>query len=300
MHRTRINLKKAHFRMNYYMTVLTHLIPFPNRMKIMSKNRDLKKVFHLRYRIFNKEGQISKEEGVRNMEDLEDRLDQISFMREGPFPEERKGEVFSIVNDIMNFAITHYDRIIIHHFEQLMKALPNLRDPDQKLEMKHHLFWWVVFCVIQDHHHATVYQTYVEKHWRRFRYDHTMLQVIFSWNYLHPGFYTVVKAVNENEVIVNDLITGDQKSVVVYNENFHSEPGDLLTGLLIPFCDGTYSPIFNFLRIPKTSVSPTTQLIHNQFNHSASTSFTHFLHAAYGQLLPALHPYYQFETNINL
>ncbi|WEG10815.1 hypothetical protein PU629_11535 [Pullulanibacillus sp. KACC 23026] len=235
------------------------------------------------------------------MEDLEKRLVHLSFMREGPFPEERKGEVFSIVNDIMTFAIYHYDGTIIHHFEQLMQDLPNLRDPDLKLEMKHHLFWWVVFCDIQDYHQATIYQSFVEKNWRRFRYDETLLQVIFNWNYLHPGIYKVVHVVSENDVIVYDLVNGDQKSVIVYNENFqYPEQGDLLIGLLIPFGDGTYSPIFNFLRISESSVLPLTDLIYAHFKQSSSTSFSHFLRTSFGELLPAIYPFCQFISDTHL
>lgn len=224
--------------------------------------------------------------------DLHVNVTKMTFEREGPFPEERKGEIFGIVNDIMNFAIQTYDAFIIRHFEAVFHKRMGSLSEEEELEFKHHLFWWIVFCQPLEDENITIFQEFLQQNWRRWKYDQTILQVICSWAFIHPGFYIVIDRLDEHVYLLKDLTNGEIKNATVYNETFAPpKTGDLLSGLLLSFCDGTYSPIFDFLRIKKSSVTSFTQHLFSRFKQSPFTSFSHFFQNTYGDLMVLMKPY---------
>lgn len=215
----------------------------------------------------------------------------IMFERNDPFPIERKGEVFAMVNEIMDYAITHYENWLVKCLEGTLDdlTLPKRRE----LELKHHLFWWIVFCFPLEHQKTTIFHDFIQKNWTRWKRDHTLLQVLFSWAFIAPSYYEVIEVIGERELLIKDFIGGEEtKKVTVYTELFSPpEPGDLLSGLLLSFCDRTYSPIFDFLKIPRNLAPLFGQKLLQKYASKNDPSPLHFFQKNYGSLLSAMLPY---------
>ncbi len=228
---------------------------------------------------------------VHQVKDFETLLLEFPFQREGPFPNERKGELFEIVNEVMDYAIRYFDGFLIHHLERNLSSYSKSKGK-RKIEFKHHLFWWIVFCQPLDDRKTTIFQEFIRQTWSRWKFDPTLLYVIASWVNIQPGFYLIMEVISDHDLIVKDLLNGEVKPVSVYNENFKiPQQDDLLTGLLLSYCDGTYSPIFDFLVIPSPFTTRFTQNLVNEFNKVENLSFASFLRVSYGDMLAFLIPY---------
>lgn len=225
------------------------------------------------------------------MDDTKSKVTAISFERDEPFPQERKGELFGIVNEVMNFAIQNHEVFIIQQFEAVFQAL-RITNPQREFELKHHAFWWIVFCQRLENEKITIFHEFIHQKWTRWRFDHTILQVLFSWAFIHPSFYTVIDSRHDRQLTLIDLTNGELKNVTVYNEAFSlPEPGDLLSGLLLSYCDGTFSPIFDFLQIKKTSANSLLQKLFTTYHYSKSDSISNYIQQQYDDLLSLMYPY---------
>ncbi|HSU79805.1 MAG TPA: hypothetical protein VLK78_05260 [Candidatus Angelobacter sp.] len=224
------------------------------------------------------------------MDNVRVKVNQITFEREEPFPNERKGEVFAMVNEIMDYAITNYEEWIVRNLETNLDALsiPERRE----LEFKHHLFWWIVYCLPLRHEKTTIFHEFIQQNWTKWKHDHTLLQVLFSWAFIAPSYYEVIEVTGERDLIIRELIGQQTKKVTVYSEFYTPpEPGDLLSGLLLSFCDHTYSPIFDFLKIPKNLAPLFSQKLLINYSSKNERTPTDFFQKYYGFLIAAMLPY---------
>jgi hypothetical protein len=218
------------------------------------------------------------------------KVTKLTFERNEPFPNERKGEVFSMVNDIMDYAITHHEEWIIRSLETNLNNLSISKR--RELELKHHLFWWIVFCLPLEHDKTTIFHEFIQHNWTKWKQDHTLLQVLFSWAFIAPSYYEVLDVTGERELIIKELIGEQTKKVTVYTELYSPpEPGDLLSGLLLSFCDHTYSPIFDFLKIPKNLAPLFSQKLLLNYSTKKERSPLNYFQKFYGPLIGAMLPY---------
>ncbi|WP_156288677.1 hypothetical protein [Oceanobacillus salinisoli] len=168
------------------------------------------------------------------------------------FPDRVQNELFDILDDIFDFAIHSYRRILVHKTESIISDISVNKDLEN--QMFSPLIYWAIFCSPTGIRNNTIYHEYLLRNKEKLYKKHPKVkEVLVKWLIINPGFYDVVndESLSGRVFMFRDLFSGIQKLVCVYSKK-HPVPkkGELITGMLIPMGDGSYTALRGFIQIP--------------------------------------------------
>lgn len=184
-----------------------------------------------------------------------------------------KKELFQIVDDLYKFSNTFYEKFLYDLDERIQEQ--------ESIQVEHsmmyypHLYWWAVFCAPLGKDRKTIFDEYIHKNLSKLKQKKAVLHIVLQWRNMYPSFYLYVQSLGDRVLIVKDLFDGSYKVVTVHNNNFQKPASNqLLTGLILPFGNGTYCTIIDFLHISLPELKPeeTLLLLLNQIHPMHITS----------------------------
>lgn len=163
--------------------------------------------------------------------------------------EKRREMVFAMVDDLKEFAM--------HWFgSPLQDAALDYLEPfrfDDGMELKVFglYIWWSIFSEPVLDNRLTIFQLYDKKERFRLKNKSFLRKVLASWRLVRPSFYEVKKCYGPRAFLIEDLFDRSTKEVTVYNQIYEpAHAGDIVTGIVFPLGDGTYTSLFDFLQLP--------------------------------------------------
>jgi len=158
-------------------------------------------------------------------------------------------ELFEIIDELFKFANTYYESFLFELDENIQRQ--------ERIKEEHsilfypHLYWWAVFCAPLDNDNKTIFDQYLHKFLPRIKGKKAVLHTILQWRNVYPSFYLYVHSFGDRVLIVKDLIDHTFKVVSIHNKDYHMPvQNEVLTGLILPFGNGTYCTIIDFLHMP--------------------------------------------------
>ena len=171
-----------------------------------------------------------------------------------------KKELFQIVDDLYTFSNTYYERFLFELDERIQEQ--------EGIQVEHsmmyypHLYWWAVFCAPLGKDRKTIFDHYINKRLLKLKQKKAILHIVSKWKNIYPSFYIYVQSLGERVLIVKDLFDGSYKVVTVHNNNYQKPANNqLLTGLILPFGNGSYCTIIDFLHVFSPKVRPEEALL---------------------------------------
>ncbi|MEC5425672.1 hypothetical protein QGM71_19570 [Virgibacillus sp. C22-A2] len=189
------------------------------------------------------------------------------------FPNNVQEQLVTILDEVFYFSIHTQDELILTLTEELIMAMGVSEDlADRSFSQ---LVWWITFCLPIGKQGETIYKQYLMKNKQNWGNKGPLLkEVLVSWLNVSPGFYYVEnnEIYSEKVFTLCDLFERKNKLVCIYNEIFQPpKRGELVTGLLIPMGNGTYTNQNGFLHLPQDLSHTVTHEIVSYFNHHAKS-----------------------------
>ena len=163
--------------------------------------------------------------------------------------EKRREMVFAMVDDLKDFAMDWFGSSLQ---DAALDYLEPFRFNDgMELKVFGLYIWWSIFTEPVFDHRLTIFQLYAKKERLRLKNKPFLRRVLASWCKVRPGFYEVKKFYHPRVFLIEDVFDYSLKKVIVYNHIYEpASIGDLVTGIVFPLGDGTYTSLFDFLQLP--------------------------------------------------
>lgn len=181
--------------------------------------------------------------------------------------EKRRELVFSMVDDLKDFAMNTFGFTLQDAALEYLE--PFHFDHGMELKVFGLYIWWSIFTEPVMNNRFTIFQLYYKKQRLRLKKRAYLRKVLASWHTIRPGFYEIKECVAPRVFTIEDLYDDSIKEVSIYNQIYEpAAVGDIVTGIIFPLGDGTYTCLFDFLQLPREQVEHVLkEQLSNQVNH---------------------------------
>lgn len=163
--------------------------------------------------------------------------------------EKRREMVFAMVDGLKDFAMHWFGSTL--QDDALDYLEPFRFDDGMELKVFGLYIWWSIFSEPVLDGKLTIFQLFEKKERLRMKNKSFLRKVLVSWRKIRPGFYQVKECSKPREFLIEDIFDESLKEVTVYNHIYEpSNVGDIVTGIVLPLGDGTYTSLFDFLQLP--------------------------------------------------
>ncbi|WP_085992936.1 hypothetical protein [Oceanobacillus senegalensis] len=203
-------------------------------------------------------------------------------------PSQTQKELFVILDEIFEFGTHYYRKKMVQQVEKMILKM-DLGDREQENQTFSQLVYWVIFCCPFGIENITIYQHYLLRNKLKLRRKNSEIQLVLAkWRCLNPGFYLVIKSdsLRGQVLIVRDIFEGNPKCVCLFHKNRQVlKHGDLITGMMLPIGNHTYTALNGLIQVPSESANRITRNIIPYFEQEASSRDYQFNPHLYPSLL---------------
>ncbi|WP_100011218.1 hypothetical protein [Lentibacillus sediminis] len=179
------------------------------------------------------------------------------------FTEKVRNDLFHVLEEVVYFSITRFDRPIKHAAEEIVGGM-DVRE-EYKDRIYPTLVWWKVFCSPSGSEGLTIFQRYLQLNKHKWRNKPAYFQeMLASWMYLNPGFYRVEddESISGRVFVFKDVFEQSTKLITLFQKNFQTpKRGELISGLLIPIGHGKYISPGKLFHIPEQEAASVIEKI---------------------------------------
>ncbi|WP_243292814.1 tetratricopeptide repeat protein [Bacillus sp. FJAT-47783] len=200
-------------------------------------------------------------------------------------------ELIELQKDIIDFSISYYqDELSMLVAEQL----EDLFMPDDLEE----IYWFMGInnalfsCPVVDG--KTCIEFYIDKHLRSIKRP-KIAEILKSWVKGKP-FVLQVVSIHENELVVQDVLTKDQSTVILLEERNDISEGIVITGIFVPMGD-TLTPFTTFMDFSKEEATAIQNTIFKLYENSDMFSPNEWLQRDFLKVLDACY-FSSFQSEI--
>lgn len=185
-------------------------------------------------------------------------------------------ELFELLDGLFFFLVNDYNEEILELMDSLISDINVSEEVGEAIFPQ--LVWWGIFCSPIGPGQHTIYQLYLQKNKLRFeKKSRAVQEVLESWLQLNPGFYDVDEfaGMEAGVYYLRDVFEGKLKRLSISNGLFQSpKSGDMLTGLILPMGDDSYTTLGGFYYISQPLAQKILNKIIPYFEcHAVSPSY---------------------------
>lgn len=202
------------------------------------------------------------------------------FQINGLLSEDLKDDLFEVIDDLFYFSVTNYEVFLSERADAFMEKVDV--SEDMSMGVYSQFLWWAIFCERLGNRQLTIFQLFLKTRTSQLRRKHIPKELIAGWQYITPGFYYISEIIGGRVFVLDDIFDMKEKRVGVYNEIYQlPKKGEMLTGLLIPFGDGTYTPVVDFFHVPEEAVRSIANSTIDYYQATCMTSNEDFFQQHY-------------------
>lgn len=184
-----------------------------------------------------------------------------------------ENELNDVQHDLFQYALHMYEEFFDDVLEQYVDVFDELPDDVYDLFSFFSRVWVICSIPVGE---KTILEEYVDMYGPKYSRPRTR-DLLQSWKEARPSAYTVMKVdERRNYMLVQDIFTGDQHQVRIYETETEVEAGYFVFGTLLPA--GANSIFFpTFLELPKEFAGEMRNLILDLFENSNETNPVKFM-----------------------